>query len=540
MPKRTWAKSFFQQTTEESSEEICIQKGLTDTDTETDSVTITHPMAHDVFISHSSKDKPVADAVCAMLESQGIRCWVAPRDILPGMEWGAAIVEAIRGARLMVLIFSKSANDSQQITREVERAVHKGIPVIPLRIEDVSPTASLEYFISSPHWLDAFTPPLEGHLRHLVQAAQQILGIKPAAVVPVPPTVPPTPETKPTKDSLPARAKGSSVGFFISLGTAVVVVLTLFAGLWFGIKQRPPDGKSVADTNTAARTLVVPDQHPTIQAAINVAKAGDTIRVKAGTYSESARLIEGIRLMGEGKDVVKVRSPAKNNTLDCDGIKKGFISGITFEHADKSNSEGSRFAVVSLGEGCTVEITDCRIQFGDGTGISAANGSPRISDCILEKNGRNGIAITGSNAHPVIARNQCRLNEQDGILLLQGASGDVQSNVCETNGRNGIVAGGLGTTAALSRNQCRGNGQDGIEIGDDAAGDVRENTCDGNKRNGISIYGKGTGCKLLSNTCRNNEDCGLWCEIGSVATRTANQSSGNKKSNECLDGRAEK
>src|SRR5713101_8280389 len=48
-------------------------------------------MAHDVFISYSSKDKPVADAVCAGLEGRGIRCWAAPRDILPGSDWGAAI-----------------------------------------------------------------------------------------------------------------------------------------------------------------------------------------------------------------------------------------------------------------------------------------------------------------------------------------------------------------------------------------------------------------------------------------------------------------
>ncbi len=37
-------------------------------------------MAHDVFISHSSKNKPAADAVCHALEGDGVRCWIAPRD----------------------------------------------------------------------------------------------------------------------------------------------------------------------------------------------------------------------------------------------------------------------------------------------------------------------------------------------------------------------------------------------------------------------------------------------------------------------------
>lgn len=498
-------------------------------------------MAHDVFISHSSKDKPIADAVCAMLESQGIRCWVAPRDILPGMEWGAAIVEAIRNARLMVLIFSTSANSSQQITREVERAVHKGIPVIPLRIEDVAPTDSLEYFISSPHWLDAFTPPLEGHLRHLAQAARQILGITtPVTAVPpvsaAPSAVTAAPEIQPAKKPQLEKGKGSSAGLLISLGTAALILLTLFAGWWFGIKKTSGNADRAEGANSEPKTLVVPDQHPTIQAAINAAKSGDTIRVKAGTYSESARLIEGIRLMGEGKDVVKVRSAATNNTLNCDGIKKGFISGLTFEHSDKSNSEGTRFAVVSLGNGCSIEITDCRVQMGDGSGITVVNASPKITECILERNGRNGIAITGSNSHPVIARNQCRFNEQDGMFFLQAASGDVQNNVCETNGRNGIVAGGLGTTPALRGNQCRGNGQDGIEFGDGAAGELRDNTCEGNKRNGIRIHGTGARCKLLSNICRNNTRCGIWCEPGSLAVRAANKLSGNGKLDECLEG----
>ena len=59
-------------------------------------------MAHDVFISYSSKDKPTADAACAVLEAKGIRCWIAPRDITPGADWGEAIVDGINGARTIL------------------------------------------------------------------------------------------------------------------------------------------------------------------------------------------------------------------------------------------------------------------------------------------------------------------------------------------------------------------------------------------------------------------------------------------------------
>ena len=141
-------------------------------------------MAHDVFISHSSKDKPTADAVCAVLESHGIRCWVAPRDIIPGMDWGASIIEAIKGARVMVLIFSGHANDSSQIKLEVERAVNKGVPIIPLRIEDILPADALELFLGARHWLDAFTPPLENHLQMLAQIIRQFPGVTPVGTAP--------------------------------------------------------------------------------------------------------------------------------------------------------------------------------------------------------------------------------------------------------------------------------------------------------------------------------------------------------------------
>src|SRR4051794_17906324 len=109
-------------------------------------------MAHDCFISYSTQDKATADAACATLEAAGIRCWIAPRDILPGMNWGGSIIKAIGDAAVMVLIFSGNSNASEQVTREVERASSKGVPIIPFRIEAIAPSPDLEYFISTPHW----------------------------------------------------------------------------------------------------------------------------------------------------------------------------------------------------------------------------------------------------------------------------------------------------------------------------------------------------------------------------------------------------
>jgi TIR domain len=133
-------------------------------------------MAHDVFLSYASRDKATADAACAILESTGVRCWIAPRDITAGIPWSEGIIEGIMNSRAMVLIFSQSSNNSDQVKREVERAVSRGIPIIPLRIENAKLSKSMEYYISSVHWLDACTPPLERHLRTLAETVKQILG----------------------------------------------------------------------------------------------------------------------------------------------------------------------------------------------------------------------------------------------------------------------------------------------------------------------------------------------------------------------------
>lgn len=136
-------------------------------------------MAHDVFISYSNNDKPAADAVCAKIEQRGVRCWMAPRDVLPGEDWPAAIASAIDGSKVMVLVYTKSFNESKHTLREVERAVGHGLHIIPLRIEAEPLSRSLEYLISMPHWLDAMSPPVEAHLGRLAEVVEQVIRIDP-------------------------------------------------------------------------------------------------------------------------------------------------------------------------------------------------------------------------------------------------------------------------------------------------------------------------------------------------------------------------
>ena len=132
-------------------------------------------MESKVFISHSSNDRAIADVICKRLESAGIKCWIAPRDIEAGSDWTEGIIEGIDSCRVFVLIFSGNANVSEHVRREVAKAFTLGLAVIPFRIENAEPRGSLAYFLGTVHWLNAITPPLDRHLEALLKRTKQLL-----------------------------------------------------------------------------------------------------------------------------------------------------------------------------------------------------------------------------------------------------------------------------------------------------------------------------------------------------------------------------
>jgi len=132
---------------------------------------------HDVFISYCSEDKRIADGVVHWLEDNGIRCWIAPRDLHGGSNYSAAIISAIGGCNVLVLVLTDGANRSAPVASEVEQAVRQGVPIIPFRVEDIEPSADIMLHIGSIHWLDAMTPPLEAHLDKLTIAVSHFVGV---------------------------------------------------------------------------------------------------------------------------------------------------------------------------------------------------------------------------------------------------------------------------------------------------------------------------------------------------------------------------
>lgn len=125
-----------------------------------------------IFLSHASEHAALALAICDALEVEGFRCWIAPRDIVPGKQYAESIVEAVDGCDLLLLILSSFANDSGHVLREVERAASRGKGLLTVRIENVEPSKGISYFIQAHQWLEVAGMGSDQMVSQVVRAMQ--------------------------------------------------------------------------------------------------------------------------------------------------------------------------------------------------------------------------------------------------------------------------------------------------------------------------------------------------------------------------------
>ena len=128
-----------------------------------------------VFITYSSKDEKVARTICSALENRGLACWISSRDVKPGQNFQEQIVKAIRAAKIMVLVFTENANNSNEIKKELALASQNNLIVIPVRIQDVPPNEAFAYEFATRQWIDAFDD-WENSIARLVELIAATVG----------------------------------------------------------------------------------------------------------------------------------------------------------------------------------------------------------------------------------------------------------------------------------------------------------------------------------------------------------------------------
>ena len=130
---------------------------------------------YDVFISYSSKNQKVVEAMCAYLEQHKVRCFVAYRDIPKGVVWAKAIVEALDESKMMVVVFSEEFNLSDQVDREIELASEDKKPILTFRISNTMFKGAKKYYLKNINWIDAFPNP-ENLFDSLLDNVAKLIG----------------------------------------------------------------------------------------------------------------------------------------------------------------------------------------------------------------------------------------------------------------------------------------------------------------------------------------------------------------------------
>ncbi len=144
-------------------------------------------MPHQVFLSHASEDAAKAEKLCGALESAGMACWIAPRDIPGGASYSGEIVRAINSARMLVLLYSRHSAQSRHVRSELEIAFNDGDAILAIRLEDYEMPTELQYFLSTGQWIDAFERDFDLDLDKVVESIKGVIAGSP---VPGPDHVP--------------------------------------------------------------------------------------------------------------------------------------------------------------------------------------------------------------------------------------------------------------------------------------------------------------------------------------------------------------
>jgi hypothetical protein len=139
-------------------------------------------MAHDIFISHSSKEKVITDQICSVLEQTGFKCWLSERDLPSGVLYVEALVDAINDCALVIVILSSNSNESPFVLSEINTAFSRKIPILPIRVENVPISKPIGFLILNYQIFDAFPNPIQTYFPSLIETVKARLAKTPEEI----------------------------------------------------------------------------------------------------------------------------------------------------------------------------------------------------------------------------------------------------------------------------------------------------------------------------------------------------------------------
>ena len=259
------------------------------------------PMDKSVFISHSSKDAAEASQICEGLESRGLACWMAPRDIPIGTTYGSAIMDGVRECEVLLVALSDDSVASSQVEREVERATAYQKPIVPLIIRKIQSEDKLEYYLAGRQWLDVSSGLNENALDTMAAGIRQEL----AAITKTPGVT-----TSPPIPSASVSGRGSRT----PVVAVVIVVAIIAAAAYFYFGNRlsgpvppPPIVDKVPTPKSPATPSAPPVEVASKQGSQTDASAKKEIVVKTDSKDSTHSAPSDSTNVPESADKLKAR-----------------------------------------------------------------------------------------------------------------------------------------------------------------------------------------------------------------------------------------
>lgn len=348
---------------------------------------------------------------------------------------------------------------------------------------------------------------------------------------------------------------------------------------------------------TSFKTIHVPRDKKTIQAAMDHAQAGDTIILAPGRYKEAVTFKSGVTLSGtDKKSCIISPVPGAAAVISAFNCKSGTIKNITIDGMDKKDNKifslgivwnqqghgdviesvsenspasranipvGAKFISINnnkshhslsyiLAEGgkssqvkLLLSIAGTHKTFTlitqriDTTGywpdgIVLLDSLMNVNNCIVSNCSGGGIISVGKTKSAIT--NNISNKNDCGIIVYSGATVSIRNNTCNENIHSGIFVFRKENIVEISKNICNKNKFNGIAVGNKGArAKIDKNICNKNKC-GIYLY-TGMSGRLSNNTCNENKTYGI--AIGNKGTRAKvlkNICNKNKFGIYCYDG----
>jgi TolB-like protein len=314
-------------------------------------------------MSYASQDAAVANSIVESLESQELKCWLAPRDVRAGTVYADAIVRAINEAKAVLLVLSGNAATSAHVGREVERAASKRKPIIAFRIDTAALNPELEYFLSNSQWIDVPKLGMPAALAKLKEA----VGLGSSTT---------TSAIKPPR-GLPKRVLLATAGV-LAIGVAVAIALH------FGSSK-----------NTSAVTVAIATAAPATPNAVSdksiaVLPFTDMSEKKDQEYFSDGLSEELIDLLTK---VPELRVPARTSSFYFKG-KQATIADIAKALGVAHVLEGS-----VRKSGNTLRITAQLIRVDNGYHVWSETYDRKLDDIFKIQDDIAGAVVTALRVH---------------------------------------------------------------------------------------------------------------------------------------------